>query len=137
MDLKLVSRIAVLIASDSPLVRDSIAQLLESNREVRVVSIANKAEDVLPLVKLHRPRVALLDLNIEWNALCDLVAGLRSLYVSPLLVSDTLDETQSIELLHYGASGTIPKGTTPEMLYKCVRSTAAGEIWISRQTFAE
>ena len=133
----MVSRIAVLIASDLPMVSDNIAQSLESNREIRVVGIVNHEAEVLPLVKVHRPRVVLLDLNLDWPALCDLIAGLRERFVLPLLVSDTFDELQTIELLHCGASGTIPRGTTPEMLHKCIRSIAAGEIWISRQTFAE
>lgn len=126
----------MLLASNFPKVRDAIVQSLESNRDVRVVAIANQEDEILPLVKVYRPKVAVLDLNVEWHALRDIIAGLRERFVLSLLVTDSLDEIQTIELLQCGASGTIPRGVMPEMLYKCIRSIASGEIWISRQTFA-
>ena len=131
------SRVSVILASDFPILRDNIAKSFESSRELRVVATANSEDEVVRLAKVYRPKVAVLDLNIQWVALRDLVRTLRTGGVATLLISDDIDEAQTIELLQCGASGIIPRRTTSEMLHKCLCSVASGEIWISRQTFAE
>ena len=125
------------MASDFPILRDSIENSFQGSHDVRIVATANQENEVVRLAKIYRPKVAVLDLDVQWPVLCDLVNALRDHSVSPLLISDTINDAQTIDLLQCGASGIIPRRTTAEMLFKCVRSVAAGEIWISRQTFAE
>ena len=124
------SRLSVLLASDFPMLRDSMAKFLESVPELELVASTDAEAEVLGLVKAHKPHVAVLDLSMEWPSLCELVGGLSSQHVSPLLMSDRLDEAETIELLRRGVCGIVPRRATPEILRKSVRAIGAGEFWI-------
>jgi len=128
-----MSRLPVLLASDFPMLRDSMAKLLGSVPELQIVASTDVEAEVLRLAQAHNPSVAVLDLNVEWSALCELVTNLASRQVSPLLMNDKLDEIQTVELLRCGMCGVIPRRSTPEILSKSVRAIGSGEIWITRR----
>ena len=130
------SRLSVLLASDFPMLRDSMAKFLESVPELQLVASTDIEAEVLGLVRAHKPNVAVLDLNMEWPNLCELVGGLSAQSVSPVLMSDRVDDTQTIELLRRGICGVMPRRTTPELLRKCVSAIGNGEYWITRKVVA-
>jgi DNA-binding NarL/FixJ family response regulator len=125
--------ISVLLASDFPVLRDGVTQLLGNSPDVQVVACAEAENEVLALADTHKPLVAVLDLNIEPAALVDLIGELSSRKVAPLLLSDAVDDSRAIELVKRGARGIITRRASPEMLCKSVRAVALGETWISRR----
>ncbi|PYS56162.1 MAG: hypothetical protein DMG13_00865 [Acidobacteria bacterium] len=127
------STISVLLASDFPVLRDGVNKLLGNSPDVQVVACAEAENEVLSLADTHKPLVAVIDLNIEPAALSDLIAGLSSRHIAPLLMSDVVDDARSLELLRKGARGIITRRATPEMLCKSVRAVALGDTWVSRR----
>ena len=130
-------KISVLLGIDLPLLCARLAKSFKSTPDLHVVGIANNEPEARRLVKACRPSVAVLNLNIRPDALCDLVSALAEQKVSPLLVGDAISETQAVELLQHGLNGIIPSTIASEMLCKSVRTIATGQIWISRQTVTE
>ena len=130
-------KISVLLASGLPLFCNRMARSFKSTPDLYIVGIASDELETLRLVKVWRPSVAILNLNIQPAALCNLVSALAAQKVSPLVVSDAISETQAVELLQHGLNGIIPSTIAPEMLCKSVRAIALGQIWISRQTITE
>ena len=122
----------ILLASDIPIVTVTIAKSFADTPDTRIVAIARKQNDILPLVESERPQLAVLDMRIPWTALLNLLAALRKAGVSSMLISNALDKDQTIELLRAGLSGIIPRTVTIEMLHKCVHAIASGQVWISR-----
>src|SRR5262245_29541527 len=131
---ELTQRLSVLLASDFPMLRDRMIELLNSVPELRVVASTDADSEVLDLARVHKPSVALLDLSVEWAALCEIVTGLHSDKVLPMLMGEKLDDQQAVELLRRGVCGFLPRRTTPEILRKSVRAIGSGEIWITRHT---
>jgi two-component system nitrate/nitrite response regulator NarL len=129
-----MQKLSVLLASDFPMLRDSITECLNAVPEMQVVASTDADSEVLGLAKTHNPSVALLDLSVDWAALCELVSGLSTYQVLPLLMSDKFDDLQTIELLRRGVCGVIPRRATPDILRKSVRAIGSGEIWITRKT---
>ena len=127
------STISVLLASDFPVLRDGVNKLLVNSPDVEVVACAEAETEVLSLADAHRPRVAVLDLNIEPAALAELVVGLSSRQIAPLLMSDVVDDANALDLLKSGARGIITRRASPEMLCKSVRAVALGDTWVSRR----
>jgi len=127
------STISVLLASDFPVLRDGVNKLLVSTPDVHVVACAEAETEVLSLADAHKPRVAVLDLNIEPAALSHLIVGLSSRQIAPLLMSDVVDDVRALELLKSGARGIITRRASPEMLCKSVRAVALGDTWVSRR----
>jgi DNA-binding NarL/FixJ family response regulator len=107
--------------------------VLADDDNVQVVAKGNSGSDALSLARKHRPAVAVLDLDLEWNSLCQLIRDLHSCGTLPLLMSDTIDGPKVFELLQCGASGIISRDTKADLFRRCVQAVGNGEIWVRRQ----
>jgi two-component system, NarL family, nitrate/nitrite response regulator NarL len=132
-----ISKISVLFASDPTILPDSVMNLLDHTDNVKVVARAETQKDVLPLADVHRPHLAVLDLDVEWDAIHHLARGLFCRKIPTLLISNTIDDAIAVELVQSGVSGVIRRRTSPELLYKSLRAVVSGEIWVSRQIVAK
>jgi len=110
-----------------------MTKYLECVPELQLVASTDAENEVLGLARAHKPTVAVLDLDMEWPSLCDLVDGLSSHQVSPLLMRDRLDESQTIELIRRGVCGIVGRRATPDILRKSVQAIGSGEYWITRR----
>ena len=131
-EVRVESKTTVLVANAFPLVRNSIKDLLESTPNLHVVGCAKSKEEVLTLVELHHPQISILDLEIEWPVLTEVVAKLASRDTHALVMSDELNEEMTFELLRAGANGIVSRRVDPELLCRSVKAVACGEIWVSR-----
>ena len=85
----------------------SVMNLLDNTDNVKVVACAETQKDVLPLTDVHRPHLAVLDLDVEWHTIHHLAHGLLCRKIPTLLMSDTIDDAIAVELLQSGVSGVI------------------------------
>ncbi len=56
--------IKVLVAEDSPVVREFLVYILGSDPDIRVVGTANNGEEALDAVKRYRPDVITMDIHM-------------------------------------------------------------------------
>jgi len=125
-------KITVLIANAFPLVRNSMKDLLDSAPNLEVAGCAKTKDEVFALVEAHRPRVSILDLEVEFNALTEMVAKLAGRDTHALVMTDELDEDKTFQLLRAGANGIVSRRVDPELLCRSVKAVAGGEIWVPR-----
>lgn len=57
-----MGEIAVAIADDNERILDLLGEMIENNKEMKLVGKANNGEDVYTLIKEKQPDVVLLDL---------------------------------------------------------------------------
>ena len=127
------TRLPILLASDFPIFRDSVKTHFEKTPEIEVVACANQSSEVLPLLEAYRPKLVLLDLNIEWNDLCSLLDEIHKTNdVRSLIMSDDLESSKVIQVLRHGANGVVPRRTTQDLFTKSITSVLAGHFWVSR-----
>jgi two-component system, NarL family, nitrate/nitrite response regulator NarL len=131
-EVRVEPKTTVLVANAFPLVRNSIKDLLESTPNVHVVGCAKTKDEVLTLVELHHPQISIIDLEIEWAVLTEVVAKLARRDTHALVMSDELNEEKTFELLRAGANGIVSRRVDPELLCRSVKAVACGEIWVSR-----
>jgi DNA-binding NarL/FixJ family response regulator len=132
MEVSVESKTSVLIATDFPLVRSSMTELLNNSPHLEVIACAQTKSEVLTLVDAHRPHVAILDLAEGWAEMLVLVKDLWNRQIPTLLMSDAVDPEKTLEVLRGGASGVISRRVDMELLCKSLRAVARGEIWMSR-----
>ena len=60
-----MGEIAVAIADDNERILDLLGEMIENNKEMKLVGKANNGEDVYTLIKEKQPDVVLLDLITE------------------------------------------------------------------------
>jgi two-component system, NarL family, nitrate/nitrite response regulator NarL len=126
-------RLPILLASDFPIFRESLKAHFEKATEIELVACANNKNEVIPLLQSHKPKLVLLDLNIDWDDLCALLDGIHAHNdVRSLIMSDDLPSSRVIQLLRHGAHGVVPRRTTQDLFTKSIVTVLAGHFWVSR-----
>jgi len=128
----------IILASDFPIFRDSLKTYLKEETDIEIVGCANTEQEVIPLLQSLQPKLVVLDLNLEWEALCALLHQIHTTSsVRSLVMSDGLDSGRVTQLILHGAHGVVPSRTTRELLTKSIHTVLAGGFWVSRATVTD
>ena len=122
--------ITVLIADDHPLVREGLAAIFKSQKDIKVVAEATNGEEALELCNRHLPDVLLLDLRMPKKDGLQVMAELlaRKATKPRIIVMTTYESDEDIRrALQAGAKGYLVKGTAPQKIRDLVRTVAAGK----------
>jgi two-component system nitrate/nitrite response regulator NarL len=134
------SSLPILLASDFPILRDSLKSHFEQVSGIEVVGCASSEAEVVSLLESldPNPKLVVLDLNVEWEKLCALLDQIHTTRsVRSLVMSDVLDSSRVIEVLRHGAHGVVPRRTTQELLTKSIYTVLEGGFWVSRAMVAD
>lgn len=132
------SSLPILLASDFPILRDSLKSHFDQVSGVEVVGCASNETEVVSMLQTLDPKLVVLDLNMEWEALCALLDQIHTTRtVRSLIMSDVLDSSRVIEVLRHGAHGVVPRRTTQELLTKSIYTVLEGGFWVSRAMVAD
>jgi DNA-binding NarL/FixJ family response regulator len=127
------ARSPILLASDFPILRDSLKVQFEKASELELVACANNQEEVIPLVDSCKPKLVLLDLNIDLDELCRLLDKIHEKSEArSLIMSDDLESDRVMKVLRHGANGVVTRRTSPELFTKSIATVLAGHFWVSR-----
>jgi two-component system, NarL family, response regulator len=125
--------IRVLIADDHPVVREGLAAILRSERDIQVIGEATDGVDVCALYDQTLPDVVMLDLRMPRKDGLQVVTELMSSRrPKPRIIVMTTYETEEDvrRALQAGAKSYLVKGALPEQILETVRRVAAGEALV-------
>jgi len=128
----------VLLADDHTLVRAGIRRLIESHADIEVVAEAQNAQEVLDLVALKRPDLALIDLDMPGKSGLEIIVELRERYpeMAVVIMSMHADLGYVRTALERGAAGFVVKEAAPAELEVALRAAHAGQIFLSPKVSA-
>jgi DNA-binding NarL/FixJ family response regulator len=122
--------IRVVIADDHPIVREGLTALLSSVPGFEVVASARTGRDAVQEVVLHRPDVALLDLQMPdldgFGATRQISRSAPD--VAVLVLTMHADDDSVFTAMRAGARGYLVKGAEQEEILGAIRAVAAGEV---------
>src|SRR5881296_4323873 len=128
----------IILASDFPVFRDNLKAYLEQETDIEIIGCANREQEVIQLLQSSEPKLVVLDLKLEWEALCALLDQIHTTCsVRSLVMADGLDSSRVIQLILHGAHGVVPSCTTRELLTKSIHTVLAGGFWVSRATVTD
>jgi DNA-binding NarL/FixJ family response regulator len=131
-------RTTVLLANAFPLIRNSIKTLLDGTPNLQVIACAKTPEEAVRLADAHQPNVVLVDLDVEQQALTDLITKVAGGQTSSILVmTDDLEDESAIDLLRAGANGVVSRRIEEELLCRSITAIARGEMWMSRKATSQ
>jgi two-component system, NarL family, response regulator len=125
--------IRVLIADDHPVVREGLAAILRSERDIQVVGEATDGVDACALYDQYLPDVVMLDLRMPRKDGLEVVTELMSSRrPRPRIIVMTTYETEEDvrRALQAGAKSYLVKGALPEQILEIVRRVAAGDALV-------
>ena len=123
----------VVLADDHPVVRAGLAALLGSLPAIEVVGVAPDGRQAVREVVLHRPDVAVLDLQMPgldgFGATREIR---RAAPATAVLVLTMFDDGDSVfAAMRAGARGYVVKGAEQEEIGRAIAAVAAGEAIFS------
>jgi len=127
--------ISVLIIDDHPLFSRGLAQLIETQKEYKVVAMAQNRNEALDTIQKFSPNLAIVDLNLGQEDGLDLIKDI--LIYSPkttVLVLSMHDERYYAErALKAGAKGYIMKAEAETSVITAIRTVMDGKIYLSEK----
>ena len=126
-------QIRVVIADDHPIVREGLAALVNSQRDMKVVGEGANGKQAVEQVFLHSPDVLLLDLRMpEMDAIEVMYAILEKVPKAKIIVLSTYNGDEDIyRALKAGAKAYLLKDSPREQLLESIRSVHTGCFSIS------
>lgn len=128
----------IILADDHELVRKSIAALLREEPDFDVVAECSNGREMLKLIELHRPSVAIVDVAMpEMNGI-EATERIRELSPATrvIVLSNYSEEAYVRGMLEAGAVGYIVKTGAAHDLIQAVRNGARGKPYLSASVSA-
>ena len=132
------ARKRILIVDDHPMMRQGLAQLINSEPDLAVVCEANDAGQALDLVSREKFELVLVDISLPGRNGLELIKDIRTLAPDVLiLVVSMHDESLYAErVLRAGGRGYIMKQEGGKKLMAAVRQVLDGKIYVSEKMSA-
>jgi two-component system, NarL family, response regulator len=129
----ITKQIRVLLADDHSVVRQGLATILKSQKDIKIVAEAANGDEACELYDQLSPDVLLLDLRMPKKDGLQVVAELVARRASkPRIIVMTVYETEEDirQALKAGAKAFLVKGSHPEQIREAVRRVAQGESFL-------
>jgi DNA-binding NarL/FixJ family response regulator len=127
--------IRIILADSQTVYRMGVRKVFALEDDIRVIAQADTLTGLHGAIQRFPTDVVLLEDNLisgTVDALPDLVC--RSPQLKIIVQSTQNDESNTVKLYLRGVRGIIPRSISPDLLVKCVRKIAKGEIWIDNQS---
>ena len=123
----------IFVVDDHPIVRQGLAQLINSETDLVVCGQGEDAYQSLRSIREARPDLALVDISLKDSDGIELLKELRAAAPElPVLILSMHDESLYAErALRAGARGYIMKQEAPQTLLSAVRKVLRGEVYVS------
>lgn len=124
--------IRILLVDDHTLFRESLARLLATEPDLRVVSQCSDISGAIEVLQRDQIDIVLLDYDLGDERGTDLLEELRA-RKSPakvLMVTAGMTERTTLDALGAGAAGVLYKHSNPSQLVDAVRKIVHGEMWL-------
>jgi DNA-binding NarL/FixJ family response regulator len=125
--------IKILIADDHPIVRRGLKQIVQDEKDMKVVFEAANSDEVIDGLKAQKVDVLLLDISMPGKSGLDLLVDLKNQYpdLRILVLSALPEEVYAKRVIKMGALGYIHKESAPELLVPAIKRVNAGKTYIS------
>jgi len=125
--------LTIVIAEDHPVFRKGLTDVLAAAPEFRIVGEAGDGERALELVRQHRPRVVLLDIDMPKASGLAVAEAVRREKLDTAVVMLTMYKDAALfrRALDVGAKGYVLKDSAATDIVACLHMVAAGRAYIS------
>ncbi len=133
-----MERSKIVLVDDHPIVREGLAQFINSESDLIVSGMASDAAEAMSVIAAQSPDLVVADLSLTGKPGLELVKDLTATYPSlPVLVLSIHDEILWAErVLRAGAEGYIMKSQATGRIVAAIRHILGGGIWVSQQVNA-
>jgi two-component system, NarL family, response regulator len=130
---KAVAPIRVILVDDHPVVRDGMANIVNQQKDMKVIAEAENGDAAIALYEEHRPDVMVLDLRMPGRDGVSVVETVLDRHPKArLLIMTTYDGDEDIfKSLSRGAKGYILKDAPRQEILSAIRAVAVDQPYTS------
>jgi two-component system NarL family response regulator len=127
------AQIRVILVDDHPVVRDGLANIVNQQKDMRVVAEADDGDAAIAMFEQHRPDVMVLDLRMPRRDGVSVVEEVLDRHPKArLLIMTTYDGDEDIfKSLSRGAKGYLLKDAPRQEILTAIRAVAADQPYTS------
>lgn len=127
-------QIKVILADTQAIYRVGIRKIFALEDDIRVVAQAETLGQTLAAAAKNNADVILFEAAISPNPAEAVSEVMKRAPAAKLVVlSPNADEDETVDYLRRGVCGIVSRAVAPELLVRCVRKVAEGEIWLDNQ----
>jgi len=128
----------ILIVDDHPMMRQGLAQLINSEPDLTVCCEADTARQAFDAIARGQPDLALVDISLPDKSGLELIKDLRAIHPDlRVLVVSMHDESLYAErVLRAGGRGYVMKQEGGKKLMEAIRHVLSGQIYVSEKMSA-
>lgn len=122
------NKIKVMIADNHEVARIGMKKLLAKNKEIKIVAVADKGEEILKKIKKRKPDVVIMDNNFSNINSTDVAAYTSKYYPYCRVVVHpaTYNAKSIMNEISSGVSGYVPKNMEPENIIEAIKTVHKG-----------
>jgi DNA-binding NarL/FixJ family response regulator len=127
-----MDKITILLADDHNVLRQGIAQALESQLDMQVVAQAKTGTEAITLARVHKPMVALLDIQMPEADGIEVTAKLKEEMpeIGIIILTMFKQDNYIFEAIKAGANGYLLKEVELDEMLDAIRRVARGEAYL-------
>jgi len=125
----------IAIVEDNNIIRESLVEFVQMDKELSCVCACASAEEALRLIPKHTPDIVLMDIQLPSMSGIECTAQLKALLPAIQIIMVTVyEDTERIyKALRAGACGYLLKRCPPEELLAAIREVRQGGAPMSRE----
>src|SRR5579872_2433003 len=119
---------SILVYEDNDLLRESIASMIDMNKQLQVAETFGNVLKVEEQIKALQPDIILMDIDMPGRSGIDAVNKIRSMgFTTPILMITVFDDNQNVfDAICAGASGYLLKKDLSAKLYSSIEELQTG-----------
>lgn len=125
--------IRVFIVDDHPLVRQGLAQIIDSQEDLELCGEAEDSPSAMKGVEQTKPDAIIVDISLQGNNGLELIKNIKAVHEEiPILVFSMHDESiYAQRALRAGAKAYVMKKESSDKIVEAIRKILKGEIYVS------
>jgi len=133
--LKAQTKHRILIVDDHPMMRQSLAQLIDHEKDMAILGEAATASQALNFIVARKPDLVIVDISLPDKSGLELIKDIKVFQPDlPVLVFSMHDEALYAErVLRAGGRGYIMKQEGGKKLMEAIRQVLGGQIYVSEK----
>ena len=129
------STISVLLADDHTMVRDSLARVLDTESDIRVVGQASDGTELISLADQLEPDCIVMDYSMPQHNPLTVLTAFAEKSKPPKTIVLTVHENvhYAVRVIEAGANGYVIKAAAVDELLSAIKSVCSGNIYLSKE----